>query len=248
METFDLITIFSIAILGSFGHCIGMCGGIVMAYSSTKIKPTESKKSQAISHLLYSLGRVLSYSIIGAVFGYVGHVASLSDLSIGILFFVASISMVLTGLSLLKIVRFSATIKNFIRKTPLFQGALDKALSNKSSSFFFIGMLNGFLPCGFVYFFAIAAASTTSSLHGAIIMFVFGIATIPALFSLGFFTGLIQKSNFKQYTTKLAAILVILFGIYTAFKGYMVITTPKSPLKMAEKMIKVEKSILNKKI
>ena len=46
-------------------------------------------------------------------------------------------------------------------------------------------MLNGLLPCGFVYFFAITAASTASSLWGAVVMMVFGLSTTPALFGLG---------------------------------------------------------------
>ena len=67
METFSLISIISIALLGSFGHCIGMCGGIVVAYSSTKIKSEYSKTIQSVAHLLYSFGRVTTYTILGAI-------------------------------------------------------------------------------------------------------------------------------------------------------------------------------------
>ena len=65
METISILTIISIAFLGSFGHCVGMCGGIVIAYSSTKIKAEWSKQVQAIAHLLYSFGRITTYMILG---------------------------------------------------------------------------------------------------------------------------------------------------------------------------------------
>jgi len=102
LEAIDFIAIISIAFLGSFGHCIGMCGGIVMAYSATKIDDSFSKKEQALSHITYSLGRVTSYSLLGALFGFLGSVVSFSDTSVAILFSVASIAMILSGLSLLK--------------------------------------------------------------------------------------------------------------------------------------------------
>ena len=54
METFDLLSIITIAFLGSFGHCVGMCGGIVIAYSSSKIDIGWSRFTQALAHLLSS--------------------------------------------------------------------------------------------------------------------------------------------------------------------------------------------------
>ena len=79
METISIITIISIAFLGSFGHCVGMCGGIVIAYSSTKIKNEWTKKIQALTHLLYSFGRISTYMILGALFGLVGGVVTFDN-------------------------------------------------------------------------------------------------------------------------------------------------------------------------
>ena len=79
METISIISIITIAFLGSFGHCVGMCGGIVIAYSSTKIKSDWTKKIQAIAHLLYSFGRVTTYTILGALFGLVGGVVTFDN-------------------------------------------------------------------------------------------------------------------------------------------------------------------------
>ncbi len=85
MDSVNLLTIISIAFLGSFGHCIGMCGGIVIAYTSTKVESRWSKAKQATSHLLYSFGRILTYTILGALFGYLGSVATFSAFANGVL-------------------------------------------------------------------------------------------------------------------------------------------------------------------
>lgn len=81
MASFDLYTIFSIAFLASFGHCAGMCGGIVLAYSSLKISPDSPIFRVFCSHLLYLLGRVSSYTLLGAFFGALGAVVAITPLA-----------------------------------------------------------------------------------------------------------------------------------------------------------------------
>jgi sulfite exporter TauE/SafE len=231
METVSILTIFTIAFLGSFGHCVGMCGGIVIAYSSTKIEQGWSKTKQSISHILYSLGRVLTYSILGAIFGYVGGVATFSNIASGSLLLLAGLAMLLTGLSLLGKIKFLTVIEHSVSSSSWYQKSFRSLLSNGSLfSFFLLGMLNGLLPCGFVYFFAITAASTANPMYGALVMFIFGIATIPALFSLGFFVGLFKQSGFRNLMIKIAALLVIVFAVYTLISAYEYLTDPTKTL------------------
>ena len=221
METISILTIISIAVLGSFGHCVGMCGGIVMAYSSTKIRENWSKKTQAIAHLFYSLGRVTTYVFIGAVIGFVGSVITFNNLTNALLLLLTGIMMILTGLSLLGKIKFLSKLEHTCSKSTFYQKTFKKLLgSNTIASFYFLGILNGFLPCGFVYAFAIIAASTASAFWGAMVMLIFGLSTIPALFSLGFFIGLFKKSNLRDIFIKIASMLVIGFGIYMIYMGY----------------------------
>ena len=227
METISIITIITIAFLGSFGHCVGMCGGIVIAYSSTKIKNSWSKKLQATAHLLYSFGRITTYTILGALFGLVGGVVTFDNLTSGILLLVTGSMMVLIGLSLMGKIRFLTTIEHSCSKSPLYQSTFKSLIGSDSlMSFYLLGMLNGLLPCGFVYVFAITAASTGSPVWGAFVMFIFGLSTIPALFSLGFFIGLFKKTNLRDLFIKLASYLVIGFGIYITYLGYEYLTDP----------------------
>ena len=227
METISIISIITIAFLGSFGHCVGMCGGIVIAYSSTKIKSDWTKKIQAIAHLLYSFGRVTTYTILGALFGLVGGVVTFDNLTSGIFLIITGLMMVLVGLSLMGKIKFLTMLEHSCSKSPLYQSTFKSLLGSQSLfSFYLLGMLNGLLPCGFVYVFAITAASTGSALWGAFVMLIFGLSTIPALFSLGFFVGLFKQSNMRDLFIKLASFLVIAFGIYIAYLGYEYLTDP----------------------
>ena len=227
METVDIISIITIAFLGSFGHCIGMCGGIVIAYSSTKVQAQWNKAEQSIAHLLYSFGRIFTYAILGAIFGAIGGVATFSNTANGILWLVAGTAMLLTGLSLLGKIKFLTLIEHSFSKSIWYQTNFKALLHSQTFfSFFLLGMLNGLLPCGFVYFFAITAASTASPFYGALVMIIFGLSTVPALFSLGFFVGLFKQSGFRNVMIKLAAISVILYGLFTIYNGYDYIISP----------------------
>lgn len=232
METVNIVTIISIAFLGSFGHCIGMCGGIVLAYSTIKVEPSSSKVSQGIAHLLYSFGRVFTYTILGAMFGFLGGVATFNNYSNGALLIFAGVVMVLAGLSLMGKIKFLTIIEHSFSSSSVYKKAFQSVLHSKSNlSFFVLGMLNGLLPCGFVYFFAITAASTADPLYGALVMAIFGISTIPAMFSLGFLTSLASATSFRNMMMSLSSIAVILYGAYTIYNGYDYINNPLKTLR-----------------
>ncbi|HIP54145.1 MAG TPA: sulfite exporter TauE/SafE family protein [Sulfurimonas autotrophica] len=227
METVNLLTIVTIAFLGSFGHCIGMCGGIVLAYSTIKIEPATSKVSKTIAHLLYNFGRVLTYTILGALFGAIGGVATFSNTANGTLLIIAGVIMILAGLSLMGKIKFLTLIEHSLSSSNFYKKSFQAILHSKSNtSFFILGMLNGLLPCGFVYFFAITAASTASPLYGALVMFIFGMSTIPAMFSLGFLSSLASATSFRNMMMSLSSIAVMLYGAFTIYNGYDYLTNP----------------------
>jgi len=221
METLNLLTLMSIAFLGSFGHCVGMCGGIVLAYSTIKIEPQSSKVSKGVSHLLYSFGRVLTYTLLGAAFGALGSVVVMSNSYKGVFFIIVGLLMIFAGLSLMGKLRFLTLIEHSFSKSALYKYAFKKILNSKSnSSFFTLGMLNGLLPCGFVYFFAITAAGTASPFYGALVMFIFGVSTIPAMFSIGFLTSLASSTSFRNMMMSLSSVAVLIYGSLTIYHGY----------------------------
>lgn len=231
MESINLLSIATIAFLGSFGHCIGMCGGIVIAYSSAKIDNKYSKLLQSLAHLIYSLGRITTYVFLGAIFGAIGGVIQFNGYTTAGMTIVAGIFMILTGLSLLGKLSFLTKLEHSFSSTQWYQKLFRKILTSRSLySFYVLGLLNGLLPCGLVYFFAVTSASTGSALWGALVMLIFGLSTIPALFSLGFFTQILKQSTFRKIMMNLASIIVILFGIYTLYRGYDFIENPDKSL------------------
>ena len=231
MESINLYTIATIAFLGSFGHCIGMCGGIVIAYSSAKIDERYSKLLQSLAHLIYSFGRITTYVFLGAIFGAIGGVIQFNGYTTAGMTIIAGIFMILTGLSLLGKISFLSKLEHSFSTSTFYQNTFRKILNSKSLySFYILGLLNGLLPCGLVYFFAVTSASTGSAFWGAIVMLIFGLSTIPALFSLGFFTQILKQSSMRKIMMNLASIIVILFGIYTLYRGYDFIKNPNKSL------------------
>lgn len=227
MESTDFLTIFFVALLGSIGHCIGMCGGFVVAYSTTKIRPDNSRFFQVFAHSLYSLGRVTSYMAIGAVFGYLGSAISFSLTSKGVLFILVGILMVLIGISLSGKLKFLTVIEHSLAQSKLFKKLFKSVIQSKSlSSFYFMGVLNGLIPCGLVYFFATASIASGSAMMGATVMLVFGLATVPALFILGMISGFISQMSWRKSVLSLAAVIISAYGLYTGFKGVMMIKNP----------------------
>ncbi|WP_428739228.1 sulfite exporter TauE/SafE family protein [Sulfurimonas sp.] len=227
MDTVNILAIISIAFLGSFGHCIGMCGGIVLAYSSIKIEPQSSKVSKSIAHLLYSFGRIFTYTILGAIFGALGGVVTFSNTANGALLIFAGIMMILAGLSLMGKIKFLTVIEHTFSSSQTYKNAFKSILNSKSNySFFVLGMLNGLLPCGFVYFFAITAAATASVFYGALVMFIFGVSTSPAMFGLGFLSSMASATSFRNMMMSLSSVAVILYGGFTLYNGYDYLTNP----------------------
>jgi len=228
MGNLEVSTIFTVALLGSVGHCIGMCGGFVVAYSAAKVDHEWSKFKQIIVHLLYSLGRVTSYMFIGALFGYLGHKISLNMTTKGVLFISVGVLMLLIGLSLIGKIKFLNSIESSLAQSSLFGKLFKRVIHSKSLySFYLMGVLNGLIPCGLVYFFATAAIVAGSAINGAIVMGVFGVATVPAMIGVGIFSSIIKGASYRQLIIKVAAVIVMLFGLFTAYKGYIMITHPE---------------------
>jgi len=222
MNDIEFAAIISFALLGSIGHCIGMCGGFIVTYTTAKIKPQQTKLRQAFNHGSYNMGRVFTYILFGALFGYFGSLWDVNALTRAIMFSIAGILMIVMGLSFAGKLKFLNSIEYPITKHIWFKKAFSKQLTSTTlRSFFILGLLNGLIPCGLVYTMLITATATQSALLGAMVMGIFGVFTIPALFSFAFMVGLFAQNRFRSVMIQLAAITIILFGGWTLMKAYM---------------------------
>lgn len=230
MVEITLISLFLTALSMSFSHCVGMCGGIVIAYSSVKIHKDTSRIYQIFSHLLYNLGRMSSYVMIGILSAFIGYKISASMHTKGILFIVIGIFLILFAFLYVFFPKVISYVEPSIPKNPknIFTLFLKKFFvylmgSQSLSSFYGLGILNGFLPCGMVYFFAGYALTASTPLMGGVMMGVFALATFFPMFILGFVAGNISASSFRNIFLKISLILMLFFGGSSIYKGISIL-------------------------
>ena len=222
MTGVEWTAIITFALLGSVGHCIGMCGGFIVTYTTAKIKPQFSKAQSSLYHFLYNIGRVTTYTLLGAVFGYFGSLWDVSPLTRSIMFAVAGVMMILMGLSFAGKLKFLTSIEIPITNYSWFKKIFTAQLTSATpGSFYVLGVLNGLFPCGLVYTMLVTATTTQSALYGAMVMAVFGLFTIPTLFSFAYVIGFFSQTKFRSVMIQLAAITVIAFGGWTLMKAYL---------------------------
>ena len=210
----DLAAIFIVGLLGS-AHCVGMCGGFVLALSHVH----ENRRRVLGRQALYFFGKTVTYVALGAVAGWLGRVAGAAmagmqqALSIGV-----GVLLVVIGLGLLGVLqRFQG---GWLTK-PLYQLSMvmGRMLRQQSASAVVgLGMVNGLLPCGLVYGMLALAASTGHPAQGALTMAVFGLATIPALYAVGV-AGTMVRPVWRTRLHRIGGILVILLGLLTIARG-----------------------------
>jgi sulfite exporter TauE/SafE len=205
----EIITAFFIGFFGSL-HCIGMCGPIAIALPV----PNSSNLSFVTGRLLYNIGRVVSYSILGGVFGLLGGRIAL---------FVAQqfVSIALGGIVIIAVL-LPQKHKNFFIQHSATQKIVQSIKSNIGNLFkkgtfsamFLIGILNGFLPCGFVYIGLAGALASRDAISGAAVMILFGLGTVPAMFAasvLGKFINTGIRTKLRRATPYLAIVLALIF-------------------------------------
>lgn len=220
MSSIEWWAIITIAFAGSFGHCIGMCGGFIFAYSSTKIDASMNRTAQLIRHSAYNFGRVSSYIMLGMMLGGLGSLFAITMEMRGAVFILVGLLMLITALGMLGISSIIHSLERSFSSMPLFKLLFSRLIRSKSiRSFFALGMLNGFFPCGFVVAFAAKAISSASILDGGLIMAAFGLATIPALLALGQSINFMREIAFRSTMNRISALAILVYGLYSVYYG-----------------------------
>lgn len=204
--------LFLIGLLTSV-HCIAMCGGINLSQCMPQQTVPTAGKSRAAAlrpSILYNTGRVISYTVIGGLVGLLGSVVSFSGWAKGLVAIAAGIFMVIMGLNMLNI--FPWLRRFSLRMPKIFARKINDEKSGASRGPFYIGLLNGLMPCGPLQAMQLYALSTGSPLKGALSMLVFSLGTVPLMFGLGALSSLLSK-KFTQKMMQVSAVLVVILGI-----------------------------------
>jgi len=194
-------------------HCVSMCGGFVVSYSTKGIK--DGIKPHEL-HLAYGLGKTLSYTVIGAIFGLLGSIIAFTPLMRGVAGIFAGLFLMLFGLKMLNIFPILRKIQF---KTPEFISKFTYGQKKSHSDPLTIGLLNGLMiACGPLQAIYIMAAGTGSMIEGAKLLFVFALGTLPVMLSFGYITSFIGAKATHQIL-KFSGAVVIILGVFMINNG-----------------------------
>ncbi|AFI05385.1 sulfite exporter TauE/SafE family protein [Helicobacter cetorum] len=214
LEHLSFLAMFLGALSMSIGHCVGMCGGIVSAFSQMRFSKATSFSYQLTCHALYNLGRISSYMLLGAIVAGLGNALSISMFFKGVLF----ISM---GVLLILLALLGAKIEKLGFQVPFISTLIKKTLRSQSVlALYVLGVLNGFLPCMMVYSFLASVALSHSVFMGAMLGLAFGLGTSMPLFLMGMLLG---RLSYRKFFNIVSKILVFVFGVYVLYMGVMLI-------------------------
>ncbi|MEN4099224.1 MAG: sulfite exporter TauE/SafE family protein, partial [Anaerolineaceae bacterium] len=207
--------LFFVGFLTGF-HCVGMCGPLVVGYTA---KYASSGTQSYGSHLLYGLGKTISYTLIGGLFGAFGAIFAFTPYTRGMVGIAAGVFLILFGLRMLNV--FPA-LRHFHVKTPGFLMRFVGKEYRKHHNPFTIGLLNGLMiMCGPLQAMYIMAAGTGSWSEGAAILFFFGLGTLPLLLGFGFLTSLIS-ANLTPKILRASGVVVVILGSIMLNRGLAV--------------------------
>ena len=201
---------FFVGLFGSL-HCIGMCGPLAFAI------PVSQKGwlSVVADKFLYNLGRVLSYTTLGFLIGFIGRQLWVSGLQQGISL-ASGLLIILAGFSrMFKIRLFNGKASS--KFLTIVTKAINYAIQHRAGNFA-VGVLNGFLPCGFVYLALVGAINTASPISAAQYMFWFGAGTFPLMLAATVSSGF-MNATFRRRTNKALPYLMVCLGFWLILRG-----------------------------
>ena len=177
-------------------HCIGMCGGIMLTQKNA---------------VAYNAGRLLSYTVVGAVFGAIGTVITYDAQFKSMLFTICGGLVVIIGLMMWG-VPFLRQISPELTKPCRFKGGRPLV----------IGLLTGLMPCGALASMWLFAAASGSALKGAESMFAFGLGTCAVMLLFGAF-GALVPAKYNKYILKVSTVLIVSLGLILLSMGIRMI-------------------------
>lgn len=209
----DLWVAISLGFLGSL-HCAGMCGPIALALPLGRL----SAFGKWLGTFSYSLGRISTYALLGLLFGLFGRGLVLAGAQ-------QWVSIITGAILVLSIVLPQHVLHKFSLTAPVarFTGGLKSKMlrfmkSDRPSTLFLFGMLNGLLPCGLVYLALMSSLSAGTAVSGAAFMTLFGLGTAPMLIGVAF-AGQMVSGQLRSYFRRIVPIAVVIIGLLFILRG-----------------------------
>lgn len=208
-----MVFIFLMGLLGSLGHCVGMCSAVVFVLER-QAAFRDRPQSWALAHL----GRINAYAVLGAVAGAFGGAMQGLDWQ--------PLQGILSIIGGLMALYFAAAFLGWVPAADLLLAPITRKWSQgmrrlgMGGTPFVIGLLWGLLPCGMVFSALLAAAALGQGpLFGGLSLALFGLGTLPALFGLRLFSAPLNR---RAWPRQSMALLMALFGVQLALRGLAV--------------------------
>lgn len=231
-ETGSIFLLFIVGFLTGF-HCVSMCGAFVVSYTTKNAMKGHKSFKQ---HLVYGGSKVISYAVIGGIFGLIGGIVAFSvGLRAGVSIF-AGLFMISYALSMLGVKFF----RKFQINPKFLTKFTNKASKNAKGPYkgpFITGLLSGlFIACGPLQAMYLYAAGTGSAVTGALGLAAFGLGTLPVMMGFGSLATVISHNTTKKIL-KFSAIIVLVLGLVMLNRGLTVLGSPVSYDIIKEKVI-----------
>lgn len=204
------VTSLMVGLIASVSSCLAIVGGLVLSLSA---KISQDQVSDTKTFILFHIGRLFSFAILGGVLGIVGRALSINFTFTAILGILASVVMLVLGFNLLGVLKTNkitlpAGVFNFFRR-----------IEHRTLTPLLIGFGTFFLPCGFTQSMQIVALSSGSFLAGMLIMLFFALGTLPVLALLSFGSASFAHSKYAPLFFKSAGVVVIGLGLFALLSG-----------------------------
>ena len=208
-------------------HCAAMCGGIVGAHAAIPIKvipigapPTQRQTRPLTRNLAFNAGRIASYTLAGALAGSISAATFVIHDSMALrqaLFVLANVMLIALGLYLAGLWRGITVLERggalLWRRIQPFAAALLATPRPALRHSLALGTLWGWIPCGLVYAMLVSALASGNAAHGALIMFAFGLGTLPNLLALGWAGAWLGKYGRDARLRRAAGWIICGFGV-----------------------------------
>jgi sulfite exporter TauE/SafE len=201
---------FFIGLFGSI-HCIGMCGPLAFAIPVTG----DQWWLMVSDKVLYNMGRVVTYTILGLLVGFIGKQLWLYGLQQGVSL-ASGLFIVTAGVS--RVFKLHLSGSRFFAGFMIPVNRLLSYALRQHSGHFIVGLINGLLPCGFVYLALAAALNTPSPVTAAQFMFWFGAGTFPLMLLATIGSGLAGPVIRRRINRILPYVMVCL-GVWFILRG-----------------------------
>lgn len=196
-------------------HCIGMCGGILLAQTTDARGVTGRSKRGLIASAAYNSGRVVSYTAVGALCGALGAVITYTPNIKSMVFTVAGALVLLIGLRMAGILPGLRSTETELPGACSLNARTRRRFAGRP---LIIGLLTGVMPCGALSAMWLCAMSSGSAARGALVMLVFSLGTVPLLFLFGALQSFLPR-GWMKYIVKGSAVLVVTLGLSMLVKG-----------------------------